>query len=175
MKGAVINPAAATWLALALAFTALWIRSYWFTERVTFFLDHPTESGITNYSIASACWSIQLGGWDTPELPTADCPRGLSFESFQRDCHDESLFGFFNFGFGFQRQGSTNKLWYIALPDWFLMVITSPLGIPWLVGQWKSARSRRRQAIGRCPTCGYDLRATPERCPECGNVPSSPS
>jgi hypothetical protein len=92
MKGAVINLAAATWLALALAFTALWIRSYWFTERVTFFLDHPTESGITNYSIASACWSIQLGGWDTPELPTADCPRGLSFESFQRDCHDESLY-----------------------------------------------------------------------------------
>jgi hypothetical protein len=38
-----------------------------------------------------------------------------------------------------------------------------------LVGRW---RARGRRPAGLCSRCGYDLRASPGRCPECVAVPT---
>lgn len=54
---------------------------------------------------------------------------------------------------------------FIQFPHWALACLT---GILPLRAGWRAFRTRRVSARGRCRNCGYDLRATPERCPECG-------
>ena len=56
----------------------------------------------------------------------------------------------------------------IAVPHWCLATLFCVLPAAHLV-RWRSdVRARRRTDAGLCARCGYDLRATPGRCPECG-------
>jgi hypothetical protein len=56
--------------------------------------------------------------------------------------------------------------------DYGLLVLL--LGLMPAVWAILSFRARRRHQLrpGLCRRCGYDLRATPDRCPECGKVPN---
>lgn len=59
--------------------------------------------------------------------------------------------------------------WYVEydLPSWGVVIFLSLFPMAELVRHGVRVR-RRHQKAGRCVGCGYDLRATPERCPECG-------
>ena len=58
---------------------------------------------------------------------------------------------------------------FAAVPFWSLCLLFALPAAPWAaVRMW--ARANRRNAEGRCRSCGYDLRATPNRCPECGTM-----
>ena len=56
----------------------------------------------------------------------------------------------------------------VAVPMWLISVGFGIAPALWL----RSQLSRHRRLLpGICPSCKYDLRATPLRCPECGAIP----
>jgi hypothetical protein len=66
------------------------------------------------------------------------------------------------------RNGIDAQVW--ATPCWLPLtcIITIGLLILWRI---HTRIPQSLQAQGHCPTCGYDLRMTPQRCPECGTAP----
>jgi hypothetical protein len=94
-----------------------------------------------------------------------------------RDRASLSTPSFNQWGFGFHwhktRLGGAwryggRRLIIVYAPFWLPVLLTAATPACWATGAF---RRRRRSRVGLCPVCGYDLRATPERCPECGTVP----
>jgi hypothetical protein len=68
-----------------------------------------------------------------------------------------------------------------AFGDWFqrwfvtawCLLLASAVGVDYLLGRWRSRTGGGKWPLGFCQSCGYDLRATPDRCPECGRLARS--
>jgi hypothetical protein len=63
--------------------------------------------------------------------------------------------------------GPTRHFDMAGVPHWGAALV---LALPALLPAWRRYLRWRSSGRGLCTTCGYDLRASPERCPECGTL-----
>lgn len=151
-------------LLLFVVVCALWVRSYFLPEalisartegRQVMFHGVSITGGIIGYSSgAGNGFAGEIGlhrypaPFEPPDLsrlyPTVGQPRS-------------SIFAY----------GRRPNLLTWTLPCWIPAVVTAILPAAWVVRRRRVLR-RTRRSHGLCPACGYDLRATLDRCPECG-------
>jgi len=104
-------------------------------------------------------------GWTATPLPSSGRAPSFDWQVFYNRNVVVRL-EFLGFRWLTGSLGTTNVMWSIRIPLWLPASVFALLPALWL-----SKRLRRRRP-GRCPRCGYDLRATPDRCPECGSAAS---
>jgi hypothetical protein len=163
-------------LLLCVATTALWVRSYLRHDAITrndYIVHEGMEPGDRDLTVHSVRGEIGFGiciespilsqrireeGW---RFRSAKALESSTLRDFQGDAR--RFFGFTSCTY------DDGILYYhaIAVPHWFFALTFSILPAVYLRA---AIRSRRRRRAGLCPTCGYDLRATHDRCPECGTA-----
>jgi hypothetical protein len=169
MRRKLFTLAAGASAVLCVAVCVLWVRSYWVTDSVGWGRASGEE---TNHSVYGA-----PSGWGRiVVVAMVDMPPGASFEPRGvyycarppvRPARIRPHPSWLN-RLGFYVM-SRRPEWGIIVPDWSLLAVAAIL--PDLQVARRTRRHLRRAA--RCPACGRDLRATPDRCPECGAVPAA--
>jgi hypothetical protein len=180
---------AATVLSLTVCLTTLvfWARGY-FANDWLHYVTFRQARHWTQYSLTSNKGSIYFSYFDYRFNTDAqfqdyarlrEAPEGFSYQGYPpRD--NDYLTGsrMRRLGFLFNAQYDTPdargsySFPRAAFPHWSVALLTAAL--PALRLYLALHRRRQQNRLGLCPSCGYDLRATPDRCPECGHVPQGP-
>jgi hypothetical protein len=190
MPRRLLNFATVTMLVLAVGITSLWAVGSFCTlwawtqiGNVEFHCRSVTGefrlAVITRspYEISSGACTTSLWGSDWPDKPTrvlhdlnAATASDETWCSFEKA---NAVRATYIDGSAIEEHGPAMPAYVLSVRLWPLAALCAvPALIRRVAVEYANRRRRIRLQEGLCVRCGYDLRASPDRCPECGNEPS---
>ncbi len=137
--------------AITAVLIVFWIRSYFIED-----MWHRPDSGWEYIKISGGVISYRLEGYVDSAVPWQHAK--WAYEGWRGHGWRELL------GFGWHNQSEDHV--FNASISFGLLTLST---LAWPIASLIGTRLKLRQAsAGHCSRCGYDLRGTPERCPECG-------
>lgn len=152
-------------LIACVAATALWVRSHWRYDSWTRNFPNATESVTSMEGRLFYFRATAAGVTSTGTITLQGPPAGFHSVPASDDVLDSIVVNHPSGFFSIHRADRLGTQAAIMVPHWFVALAAGLLAAGWLF----FGRPWRRR--GYCRECGYDLRATPDRCPECGAVP----
>ncbi len=163
-------------LLLCIAMMGMWIRSHDYSDRINWggaWPQTPVPFGTVQWSAISdsGVFCIQhVYSATAKTVVVRGYSRKITFISGTSGSEDVSD------GFSWRKGTWRSPGFYIAafrqasVPWWFLCALSAMASVL----AYRIRFAFIRYPRGMCPVCGYDLRATPDRCPECGTIAANP-
>jgi hypothetical protein len=173
------NLAAAGSLVLCVLLCALWVRSYLTFDsylRVGYVPAGGNSATWWEYGVDSIRGTVTVRGHRQPtdlatarsSLDGAKARGALGFGTLD----PQQITPRIGFRTGRHIPALQIRSWSLVVPTWSLAALAALLPATKAFRVvYRRRRERRAASRGVCHVCGYDLRASPERCPECGNTP----
>jgi hypothetical protein len=158
-------------LLLCVAIVVVWVRSYWTYDWIGYTAPMDANRYGQWCRLGSGGGALEFLYSRQIVRPRVDNPTGLDWISeaswgFSLFAPERNTFWFrHNFAndVTFKRNGY--RMVRILVPDWIPLVLLGFLPA-FRFSRWFH-RKRWLRSL-HCPTCGYDVRASKDRCPECG-------
>jgi hypothetical protein len=138
---------------LAIATIALWFRSYHTADGLLAGRWSAASRDQPNY-----LWLLSSRG----QIRINTSSEGRPGKTTSHDVYDPVDWN--NYDWKYHALGFAGGETGLLIPLW---AITALLVLFPVIASWPHKKRNDSQSA-KCPNCGYDLRATPDRCPECG-------